>query len=148
MRYRVFDLPTKGTKAFTPTMATNPVASSFGLVKVRALMGGVPIPVRAPTRVWAPPISHDPATQGSNCAPDFILPDCYVAFNDNMGPTADAGINMNARRHNPIPVPAVAWNPVATRSMNAPVIGGRNAMAWPRAFQRWGTRSGVTGAGN
>lgn len=137
MRYRVLDLPTVGLGAFTPTASTNPVASSFGLVKRTALLGLTPIPTPAPTRVWAPPISADPTTQPSNCSPDAILRDVYVAYADNMGPVADAGIGMAIRRRAPLPVPAVNVMRAVTQSMGGPHIGGRTQAVWPRAFQRF-----------
>jgi len=137
MRYRVLDLPTVGLGAFTPTSTTNPVASSFGLVKRSGAMGLVPVSTPAPTRTWAPPISFDPKTQPSNCAPDAILPDQYVAYADNMGPVADAGVGMAIRRRNPLPVPAVNVIRAATSAMSGPRLGARTQAVWPRAFQRF-----------
>lgn len=140
MRYRVLDLPVIGTGAFTPTMATNPVASSFGLVQVSGSPGTEPIPVPAPTRVWAPPISFDPKTQPSNCSPDVFFPDLYRPSAANMGPSADAGVGMFRRRLNEMPVPAVNIVRSGVPNWHQQPVGGRKVTAWPRAFQRWGTR--------
>jgi hypothetical protein len=146
MRYRVLDLPPKGTGAFTPLPSMNPVASSYGLVKPTAALGLLPVPTGA--RSWNVQTSKDPKTQGSNCAPDVILPDQYIVYAKHMGPTADAGIGMAARRMNPLPVPAISGIMAVQNSMHRPKIGGRIATAWPRAFQRFPTRtsgSGTTG---
>lgn len=138
MRYRVLDLPTKGMGAFTPIPTTNPVASSQGLVVLTGAPGTEPQPAAGPTRVWAPPISADRATQPSNCAPDVWLYDKYIAKADNMGPAADAGIGMAKRRHNPLPVPAINYARIPGKAFQQPTkIAGRGTMAWPRAFQRF-----------
>jgi hypothetical protein len=137
MRYRVLDLPARGLGAFTPTMPTNPIASSWGLVKVTGAPGTEPQPATGPTRVWAPPISADKATQGSNVAPDMWLYDKYVAYANNMGPAADAGVGMAERRLTPLPVPAVNYVRVPGQALRTPKIAGRASMAWPRAFQRF-----------
>lgn len=140
MRYRVLDLPSKGVGAFTPIPTTNPPASSFGLVKVSAAMGLDAIPVQ-PYSKELPPMSWQNQTKPSYCAPDAILPDQYVAHADNMGPCADAGIGMSMRRHNPLPVPALSWIAVSPNALRNKRYGGRFAIPWPRAFQRWGNQS-------
>jgi hypothetical protein len=136
MRYRVLELPTVGTGAFTPTMPRNPIASSWGLVRVGANLGLTPIISPKPP---VPPISAIRETQPSYVAPDVILRDRYVAYADNMGP--NNYLNMAGRRLTPIPIPAVSWINTAMRAMQGNRIGGRIAMAWPRAFQRWPTSS-------
>lgn len=138
MRYRVSDLPTRGTGAFTPIPKRTPMASSYGLVKITAALGLEPVPV---TPVPFDGLGADSKTQPSNVSPNLILRDTYVAHADNMGPSADAGIGMSMRRHNPLPVPAASWIPVAPDTFRAARFGGRRAMSWPRAFQRWGTQS-------
>lgn len=135
MRYRVLDLPVKGTGAFLPTTFPNPIASSWGLVKVTASMGLDPIP--SPKPVGIPPISQQRETQTSYCAPDIILRDQYTTYADNMGPGQH--FNMAGRRLTPLPIPAVSWINTALNAMQGNKIGGRVAMAWPRAFQRWPT---------
>lgn len=137
IRYRCQDLPTVGHGAFTPIATTNAPASSYGLVKITALLGLKPIPSPKPTAV--PPISAIDQTQSSYVAPDYILRDQYVAYADNMGPAADAGIGMARRRLTPIPVPALSWINTALNAMAGSKIGGRGVTAWPRAFQRWPT---------
>lgn len=144
-RYRVNDLPLVGASAFTPLPTTNPIASSYGLVNVNAWLGTRPIPVPAPTRVWAPTPNNASQVQGSNVAPDYILPTHYVAYADNMGPSADAGIGMSIRRRNPLPVPAVMIQRTANPAMMMRKVGGRVAMAWPRAFQRFPTSNNSNG---
>lgn len=138
-KYRVLDLPFVGAGAFTPHFVTNPMASSYGLVKISAAMGLSPIPVSPTTKECLPPISADRRTQGSYCAPDVILPDQYIAYADNMGPAADGKIGMAMRRHNPLPVPAMSWTPVPRSQTHKSKVGGRSAMAWPRAYQRYPT---------
>lgn len=135
MRYRVLDLPIVGTGAFVPTMATNPIASSYGLVKVSGSPGTLPIP--APKAAAIPPISAIRETQSTYCSPDVILRDVYIPYADNMGPAQHFG--MAARRQTPIPIPAVSWIATAIKSMQASRTGGRATMAWPRAFQRFPT---------
>lgn len=137
MRYRVSEVPARAVGAFAPIPTTNPVASSWGLVKVSAYMGLVPVPAPKPAAV--PPISAIRETQPSYVSPDDILPDCYVPSADNMGPSMHVG--MAARRQTPIPIPAVSWINTAVRAMRASPVGGRVAMAWPRAFQRWPVRT-------
>lgn len=137
MRYRVLDLPVLGHGAFTPTLDTNPIASSFGLVKRTGSPGTLPIPAPAPERLWCPPISAQAETQSSNVAPDIRLPDIYIAYADNMGPSQHFG--MAARRQTPIPIPALSWINTALTAMQGPSIGGRIVQSWPRAFQRWPT---------
>jgi hypothetical protein len=97
----------------------------------------MPIAAPAPTRIWAPPISADPMTQGSNVSPDVRLPDIYIAYATNMGPQVHIG--MAARRQTPIPIPALSWINAAMNAMSGNKIGGRTVTAWPRAFQRWPT---------
>lgn len=135
IRYRVLDLPQKGLGAFTPLAATNPVASSYGLVHVMGSLSTIPIPAPKPKAV--PPISAQAETQSSYVAPDIILPDYHVPSTANMGPSQHIG--MAKRRLTPIPVPALSWINTALNSMQTSKIGGRAAMAWPRAFQRWPT---------
>jgi hypothetical protein len=140
MRYRVSDLPRNGMAAFTPIPPPTSVASSYGLVKVTGAMGLLPVPVVSAAETL-PPISKVRQTQGSFVAPNVILPDQYVAHADNMGPCADAGIGMAIRRNNPVPVPAKGWIPVPPNALRGRRFAGRQAMSWPRAFQRWGTQS-------
>lgn len=142
MRYKVLDLPVTGTGAFTPTMPLNPVASSNGVVKVLGYPGTLPVAVNDPHSQYGnPPISAIGQTQPSNVAPNVILPDKYIPYADNMGPSQHVG--MAARRQTPIPVPAVSWINTAINAMGGARIGGRTVTAWPRAFQRWSTPRGT-----
>ena len=142
IRYRTLDLPPQGTGAFLPLAATNPVASSYGLVEVIGSPGTMPIKVTPPERTGWPSRSIDPKTMESNCAPDVILPAIYYTTAKNMGPQADAGIGMHARRLVPLPVPALDALRVAYEGMKRQRIAGRKAMSWPRAFQRFNGQSG------
>lgn len=144
MRYRVLDLPGKGAGAFTPQPTTNPVASSFGLVHRFGAPGTMPVPVKPP---FGPHLNNAPDVQGSNRAPNIILPSIYIASAANMGPEADAGFGMALRRRAPLPVPAVGWRATALNAMRGPRIGSRRQLPWPRAFQRFGASAG-TGNGN
>lgn len=140
IRYRVLDLPVKGAGAFTPLAAVNPVASSYGLVHIFGAPGTMPVPSPKPEPLPSLTRSSSPNTaQGSDVAPDVILPAIYVASAANMGPAADAGIGMRRRRMNELPVRAgdPGRQPV-------PVMikfpAGASQLAWPRAFQRWPVR--------
>ena len=136
MRYRVLDLPVKGVGAFTPLPPTNPTASSWGLVHVTGAPGTVPVAAPAPERSWLPSDHGNLSKwQPSNVAPDVILPDQYVPFADNMGPSQHFG--MALRRKNPLPVPALSWISAAKKAMIVPRIGGRAVANNPRAFQRY-----------
>lgn len=140
MRYRVLDLPLRGIGAFLPLPTTNPAASSWGLVHVWGSPGTDVIPAPAPQRDWLPSLTARGgvnSAQGSMVSPDVILPSVYVADTVNMGPEADTGLGMAARRLNPIPVPAYAWPRTARTAMITPKYGGRRTMVWPRAFQRF-----------
>lgn len=140
MRYRVLDLPVKGAGAFMPVPTTNPRASSWGLVHVNGSPGTEAVPVPAPQRSYLPSQTRSGgvnSAQGSDVAPDYILPSIYVAGTENMGPAADAGVGMLARRLNPMPVPALTYPATPKVAQITPRIGGRATMTWPRAFQRF-----------
>lgn len=135
IRYRVLDLPTIGASAFTPTATMPPPSSSWGLVHVTGSPGTLPVPVNPPLQA-IPPVSANPKTQSSNCAPDVILPAIYVAETTNMGPSFF--VNMALRRRNPLPVPAVNIVRTANTASRTPHVGGRTeGTSWPRAFQRF-----------
>lgn len=119
-------------------MAIQYNASSWGLCRRTGSPGTLPIPAPAPTRLWAPPISAQAETQSSNVSPDVRLPDIYVAWPDNMGPSVHFG--MAARRQTPIPIPALSWINTAMNAMRGVPVGGRTALSWPRAFQLWPTQ--------
>lgn len=138
-RYRVLDLPLNGLGAFTPIFRTNPTASSWGLVHVTGSPGVVPVPVSKPQDSWAPVPSTTPLMQPSNVVPSVILPSIYIAHvgdlhNEVIGPRT-----LEARRHTPLPIPAQNWIRRTGQAMTATRIGGRRAMRWPRAFQRFPT---------
>lgn len=138
MRYRVLDLPAKGTTAFTPQPMTNPIASSWGLVHVFGAPGTMPIPVHRPFGAHA---INAPDVQGSNRSPDIILPSIYIASAVNMGPAADAGIGMATRRLAVLPVPARGWRASVRSAMLGRRVGARSQLPWPRAFQRFPART-------
>lgn len=139
MRYTVNDLPIGGTGAFTPTLTIPAAASSWGLVERDGAPGTEPQHIVAPTRSWAPPISFDPKTQGSNVSPDVTLRDVYIPYADNMGPASSQGpgIGMTTRRFTPLPVPAIHWTAIPRRAMRPRRSGGRDQVDQPRAFQRF-----------
>jgi len=145
IRYRVLDLPMQGAGAFTPLATTNPPASSYGLVKISGSPGTLSMPCPAPQKIWCPPISAQAETQSSMVSPDVILWDKYIPYANNMGPAKDAGIGMALRRHCPLPIPARTWTLAPRTAMIMRKAGGRMAMAWPRAFQRFPT---MTSGGN
>lgn len=144
--YRVQDLPTQGAGAFCPTQGVVPLASSWGLVHLVGSPGTAAIPVDSPTEVWAPTpggrgsgLGH---LQGSNNSPNVIRPDKYIPSAANMGPQADADLNLRIIHRNPIPVPAVGATRIPRNAMSTPKVGGRSAPSWPRAFQRWPSLTG------
>lgn len=137
IKYRVLDLPVKGAGAFTPLPATNPVASSYGLVHIFGAPGTMPVPVQ--DNNYLPPGTAQPkpnTASPEDVTPNYILPAIYIPSAKNMGPAADVGIGMTIRRRNPLPVPAInpGRNPVAVQ-MRFPM--GASQLVWPRAFQRW-----------
>jgi hypothetical protein len=142
IRYKVLDLPVNGTGAFTPIPFRNPIASSWGLVVESGSPGTTPIP--RPKAAAIPPISAIRETQSTYVSPDVGLPDIYIAYANNMGPSQH--VNMAGRRLTPIPVPAVSWVNTALVSFQTSKVGGRLAQAWPRAFQRWPTIGNPTGS--
>lgn len=145
-RYRVHDLPVKGAGAFLPVTPPTAMASSYGLVKVSGSPGTLPIPAPSPQHsAYIPPISAQRETQSSNVSPDIILYDKYIPYANNMGPARDAGVGMAMRRHCPLPVPARTWTYAPRTAMIQRKVGGRTAMSWPRAFQRFPTMSGNNG---
>jgi hypothetical protein len=133
--YRVHDLPVKGAGAFLPLTFPTPQASSYGLVRVSGSPGTLPQPAPAPEAV--PPISMQRETQSSKVSPNYLLWDKYIPYADNMGPAKDACIGMALRRHTPLPVPARTWTLAPAPAMITRKTGGRTAMSWPRAFQRF-----------
>ena len=140
--YRVLGLPAKGTGAFTPLPARNPVASSYGLVQISGSPGTMAVPVNPPRYIGNLTSQPAPDTaQGMDVSPDVILPAIYIPWADNMGPAADTGLGMTRRRFNELPIragdPGRLPVPVA---MQFPA-GGRQ-LPWPRAFIRWPSRTG------
>jgi hypothetical protein len=148
MRYRVSDLPPVGVGAFTPIPSTTPAASSYGLVEVYGAPGTEPVYSPSPQHSRGlPSLTRQPppdTAQDSDCAPDYILPSIYIASAANMGPTADAGFGMARRRYCELPVPAVDPTRLPQVAQKVPPVGGRAAMAWPRAFQRFPNRTSGT----
>ncbi len=140
IKYRVLDLPVKGAGAFTPLAATNPVASSYGLVHIFGAPGTMPVPVADNDYLPAITAQRPPNTASpEDVTPNYILPAIYVPSAKNMGPQDDVGIGMAIRRRNPLPVPAINpnRNPVPVQ-MRFPMGGSQ--LVWPRAFQRWPIR--------
>lgn len=137
-RYRVLYLPVKGAGAFAPIPATNPAASSWGLVHVTGAPGTIPVASPKPAALPDLTAAGAPNTaQGSDVAPNVIAPAIYVASVANMGPEADTGLGLAVRRRNPLPVPAVDPTRIPVVAMSAPRVGGRGALPWPRSFQRY-----------
>lgn len=137
--YRVNDLPIKGASAFTPLPPRNPIASSWGLVRVRSSVGTTFYHTSSPTRQYLPPNSASLLSQDSNCAPDLKSDNSYTTTAENMGPPVPTRI------HNDLPVPATAWINSPRKAMIGRKMGTRVAMPWPRAFQRWPTSGGTSG---
>lgn len=144
--YRVLDVPPYGAGAFMPTPARNPVASSYGLVHITGAPGTDPVP--SPRSAALPALTAtgrgSNSAQGSDVAPDVILPAIYIPWATNMGPAADTGLGMARRRLNELPVRAVdpgrqpvpVWQKFPT---------GARPLPWPRAFIRWPSRTPNSG---
>lgn len=151
IRYRVSDLPTVGTGAFTPLASTNPLASSHGLVRIEAAWGtsavAAPKPAALPAVTARGIADGNASARAEDVTPDFILPAIAIPYADNMGPEMDTGIGMARRRLCEIPVPAVDPTRVPTVAQGARKTGGRAALPWPRAFQRWPSLTGRGSAG-
>lgn len=152
--YRVEGVPPRAMAACMPVPAQNPVASSFGLVKVFGAPGTLRVHSPRPqsTRGFGTlgvPNSTVPVDypQPSGHAPDFILPSIYVA-----APTPNYGREYGNPGPNDIPVPAIsshspyapasasapgyATNPSVLQRVRARVASGF-VTAWPRVSQVW-----------
>ncbi len=127
---RVEGAPYQGFGAFAPLPTTTPAGCSHGVVRTTAQLGTEAIPVSAPD---LPPISADPKTKPSNCAPNFFRPVIYVAHADYMAPPVPTEID-NVM---PMPIPNVAYVPQS--STHKQRIGGIAALRWPRALIKWPT---------
>jgi hypothetical protein len=141
--YRTLDVPPYGAGAFMPAPARNPVASSWGLVHVEGAPGTNPVPSPAPCAVPSLTVQGGrDSAQGSNVAPDVILPAIYTASARNMGPAADAGFGMARRRLNELPVRAIdpGRQPVPVWQQ---FPAGARPLPWPRAFIHWPSRTGT-----
>lgn len=140
MRYRVSDLPVAGVGAFMPLPVLGPVASSYGLVKISGSPGNTPEP--SPRPGFLPSLTvqggKNSAQPGLAGSPDVFLPSVYVAYANNMGPSADGGLGMARRRNAELPMPTATSNrlPNLTGTFFARK-GGRAQIGWPRAFQRF-----------
>ena len=137
MAYSVMQVPPAATGAFCPSMGTNPLAATGGLVHVEGNPGTEEITVSTP---GMPPASWDPMTSGSANAPDVILPDLYLAEATNMGPFARAGAAHTMRSDNVLPVPAGQFSPVpipAAPPSRRARIGGRKVWPMPRVVATW-----------
>lgn len=131
LRYRVLDLPGRGTGAFTPGLVTTPAGSSHGEVKVGGAPGTLLVP--SPKPAGNAPFGNDRKTQGSYVSPDVFTPSVYVPFADNMHGQAAT------QSSNELPVPAVGYARAPGVAFNPQHMGGRRVIPWPRSFQRWGS---------
>ena len=131
-RYKVDNPPMRGMGAFAPPAPgqATAAASSWGLVHVAGAPGNMNMPSPKPGGV--PDVSMDPRTSPSNVAPDVWHPAVYVTDADNMHPPVPV------RPMNVLPYPATDYTRVARTALHAPPrLGGRDALRWPRTFQRW-----------
>ena len=140
MRYRTSDLPVRGVGAFMPLPTLAPASSSYGLV-VRDGSAGT-TPMASPRPGFLPSLTKqggvNSAQPGLAGSPDVFFPQVYVAYCDNQGPAADAGIGMAARRSGFIPTPTSTANRLPNLTgVYQSRLGGRTQIGWPRAFQRF-----------
>lgn len=144
--YRTLDVPPYGAGAFMPTPARNPVASSYGLVHIDGSPGTDPVP--SPRSAGLPALTAvgrgANSAQGSDVAPDVILPAIYIPRAQNMGPVADVGLGLARRRLNELPVRAIdpGRRPVPVWQQYP---AGARPLPWPRAFIRWPSRTANPG---
>lgn len=125
-----------------PSPARNPVASSYGLVNIDGAPGTDPIP--SPRSAALPALTAVGrgvnSAQGSDVAPDVILPAIYIPRARNMGPTEDVGLGMARRRLCELPVRAIdpGRRPIPVFQQ---FPAGARPLPWPRAFVRWPSRT-------
>lgn len=147
IRYRADNLPARGVGAFAPIPAISPNASSWGLVDTHGFPGNLPIDCPDPDESL-PSLTAQPhgvnTARPSDVTPDYILPVIYFTrIFRAFGPGGTTiGLGMTARRFNEMPVPAGDWTriPITSGTYQPAKIGGRIAMNWPRAFQRFTRR--------
>ena len=132
MRYSMVDPgggPPGRAGALMPTPTTTPRASSGGLVRVFGAPGTMPVPAPRPSAI--PPVSADPRTQPSACAPDYMLPSVYVPSAANMHPP------MCLQRINELPVPAISPYALPRIAQRSRRMGGQNQVVQPPVVQTW-----------
>ena len=141
IRYSVDDVPPVGAGAFVPIPAAGRLASSWGVIEVTGFPGTLATPAPA-THVTASGTNQPPpnTARGSDVSPDVRFSSIYIAHVENLGPGGEAiGLGMTRRRLAELPMPAA--NPLRLPDMSgtyqAGKLGGRRAMIWPRAFQRF-----------
>lgn len=148
IRYRVSDLPTNSVGAFMPIPAVASIAASsgadvhvYGSPGVRAV--DAPDPAAIPCLTARDmDAGRNSSARGSDVTPEFILPAIYIADAANMGPSAGPmRLGMARRRFCELPVPAVNPSRIPIVAMSIPPVAGRAAMALPRPFQRFPTRT-------
>lgn len=155
-RYKTEGVPSRAQAAVSPIPTTNPIASSWGLVRTVGSPSTTRIPV-APLQsiaggdrgVW-----NKSAKPGDN-SPDYILPSIYY--------TAPTPQNVPWQSNNEIPIPAISVNsttapyssslvtttPVPSVVQRSRRMGGRLVQAWPKVTSFWPVfGSGVKNAGN
>jgi hypothetical protein len=129
---RMLNAPRRGFGAFMPPpyAATTPASSSNGLMRVEGHPGTLKVLAPPPTALNDGELGG-PYNQPSRVAPDFILPDRYIAHADNCGPPVSV-VSTNVA---PVPVPPVGRT--GTQTQYKTRIGGRTVTRWPRQFVRW-----------
>jgi hypothetical protein len=132
--------------ALMPGMPVTPRATTYRTVRIYGQPGTQGI--RAPRPEGIVPVSQNPRTQGSNCAPDVIFPSLYYTTPDNM----HAPVSLF--RDNQMPVPAVGnfggvgrIAPTAFKRRESG-HGGQTPIDWPALLQRFPSRAGLRGPAN
>ena len=132
LQLRMNNPPRRGLGAFMPNYGvTTPAASSQGVLRTEGHIGQR-IPSPRPSALNDGELGG-PLNQPSACAPDYIIPDLYVARISSD--TTMPGYQRTSTNVAPVPAPFIArGNPQTQMKVR---IGGRTTTRWPRPFTRW-----------
>ena len=135
MTYRVLQLPSKGTSAFTPIAARGAQPNSGGQNQAGIVGNPGVHPVASPR----PAAMDDQGLGGqfnqpSSCAPDVFYPSVYF-----WRPDRSVRFPGKLLSDNVLPVPAGVQGRTPVQSQYRTRIGGRTATAAVRPFTQWPT---------
>lgn len=133
--YRVDGIPSGGRgAAFTPGVVENATSATAGIEQVIGYPGTQRVPVDPPAAVEGI-VSHDPDTQPSANAPDWITPPIYVVTPRGGSPWA----YLRYWDHpDPVPIiPGYCPNVVPGNAIFRTRKGGRKNVHQPYVNPRW-----------